>query len=74
MNELFLVNVNYDVTGNYPSWVCQKATHSLSEASAWAEEIRLDNWEVKVQSILINDKGYVEDTPWRWEPKQKENV
>lgn len=59
MNVLYLVNVNYDVTGNYPSWVCQKATHSLSEASAWAEEIRLDNWEVKVQLIVIDDDGNI---------------
>jgi len=27
-----------------------------------------------VQSITINEKGYVSDTPWRWEPKQKENA
>ena len=74
MSELFLVNANFDVTGNYPSWLCHKATHNLSEASDLAAEFRWEGYEVRVQSITINEKGYVSNTPWRWEPKQKENA
>jgi len=59
MNELFLVNANFDVTGNYPSWLCHKATHKKSEASDLADYLRNEGYEVKIQSILINDKGYV---------------